>query len=190
MQNGLIKINFKKMVSPKETNKNNKRLVSMALLVGLGIVLHRLEILLPLPSPWVKLGLANVMSLIALVFLGFKEAVIVTVLRVLLGAILGGTFMSPTFFLSLAGGLTGVGMMGLAYKNGSGPLSLVGVSVAAAFTHTTAIFLCVYFFFISQETFLKLLPVFLFLSLGAGIVTGTMAEKLRFRLVEEGIIFK
>ena len=178
------------MVSPENINTNNKRLVSMALLVGLGVVLHRLEILLPLPSPWVKLGLANVMSLIALVFLGFKDAVIVTVLRVFLGSILGGTFLSPTFFLSLAGGLTGVGVMGLAYRNGAGPFSMVGVSVAAAFAHTTAIFLCVYFFFISQESFLAILPIFLILSLGAGILTGTMAEKLKLQLTQEGIIFK
>jgi heptaprenyl diphosphate synthase len=178
------------MVSTEKIKSSNKRLVSMALLVGLGVVLHRLEILLPLPSPWVKLGLANVMSLIALIYLGFKDAVIVTILRIFLGSILGGTFMSPTFFLSLAGGLTGVGIMGLAYRNGSGPFSMVGVSVAAAFAHTTAIFLCVYFFFISQVTFLAILPIFLFLSLGAGILTGTMAEKLKLQLNQEGIIFK
>jgi len=178
------------MNSSSQANQNSRKLLSMALLVGLGVVLHRLEILLPLPSPWVKLGLANVMSLIALVFLGFKEAVIVTVLRVFLGSILGGTFMSPTFFLSLAGGLAGVSVMGLAYRNGSGPFSLVGVSVAAAFTHTTAIFLCVYFFFISQGAFLDFLPIFLFLSLGSGILTGTMAETLKLRLNEENISFK
>ena len=70
----------------------------IALLVGLGVVLHRLEALLPLPTPWVKLGLANIMTLIALVFLGFRAAVEVTLLRVLLGSVLGGTFLSPTFF--------------------------------------------------------------------------------------------
>lgn len=178
------------MISSAEANQNGRRLLSLAVLTGLGVVLHRLEILLPLPSPWVKLGLANIMSLIALVFLGFRAAVTVTVLRVFLGSILVGTFMSPTFFLSLAGGLAGVCAMGLTYRKGSGPFSLVGVSVAAAFTHTAAIFLCVYFFFISQGAFLKFLPVFLILSLGAGILTGSMAETLKRRLTEEGISFK
>ena len=32
----------------------------MAVLVALGVILHRVEALLPLPSPWVKLGLANI----------------------------------------------------------------------------------------------------------------------------------
>lgn len=178
------------MAFSAQDSQNSKRLLSIALLAGLGVVLHRLEILLPLPSPWVKLGLANVMSLIALVFLGFKDAVTVTVLRVFLGSVLGGTFLSPTFFLSLAGGLAGVGAMGLAYRGGAGPFSLVGVSVAAAFTHTTVIFLCVYFFFISQGAFLDFLPIFLLLSLATGILTGTMAETLKLRLTEEGISFK
>ena len=47
----------------------HRRMAVIALLVGLGVVLHRLEALLPLPTPWVKLGLANIMTLIALVFL-------------------------------------------------------------------------------------------------------------------------
>ena len=61
-----------------------------------------------LPSPWVKLGLANLMTLMALVYLGTKEAFIVTLLRVILGSILGGTFLGPTFFLSLVGRLDGI----------------------------------------------------------------------------------
>lgn len=162
----------------------------MALLVGMGVVLHRLEVFLPLPSPWVKLGLANVMSLIALVFLGFREALTVTVLRVIIGSMVGGTFLGPTFFLSMAGGLTGTVAMGMAYGKGSGPFSLIGVSVMAAFFHTAAIFLCVYFFFISQPAFLNFIPVFLTLSLFTGVLTGTLAEMLTCRLKEEGVAFK
>jgi heptaprenyl diphosphate synthase len=76
----------------------SNKMMTMAIMVALGVILHRLEALLPLPSPWIKLGLANLMTLVALVFLGFKEAVIVTFLRVVLGSILGGTFLGPTFF--------------------------------------------------------------------------------------------
>lgn len=140
---------------------SHRRLATLALLVGLGVVLHRLEALLPLPTPWVKLGLANIMSLIALVFLGFRAALEVTLLRVLLGSVLSGTFLSPTFFLSLAGGLASVCIMGLLYREGRRTFSMVGISVAAAYAHTTAIFICVFFLFIHQSVFFNLLPVFL-----------------------------
>ena len=69
--------------------------MTMAIMVALRVILHRLEALLPLPSPWIKLGLANLMTLVSLVFLGFKEAVIVTFLRVVIGSILKGDFFRP-----------------------------------------------------------------------------------------------
>ena len=102
----------------EENQTPEKRLATMALLVAMGIILHRVEALLPLPSPWIKLGLANIMTLLALVLLGFREALIVTLLRIFLGSIVGGTFLSPTFFLSLAGGLAAVLAMSLAYCKG------------------------------------------------------------------------
>ena len=76
----------------------NHRITTLSLIVALGMVLHRLEILIPLPSPWIKLGLANVMTLVTLIFFGLRDAVMVTLLRVMLGSIVGGTFLSLTFF--------------------------------------------------------------------------------------------
>ncbi len=104
-------------------------MMAMAIMVALGVILHRLEALLPLPSPWIKLGLANLMTLVALVFLGFKKAVIVTFLRVVLGSILDGTFLGPTFFLSLVGGIAAILIMGMLYKAGKNHMSLIGISI-------------------------------------------------------------
>lgn len=166
---------------------SHRRMAVIALLVGLGVVLHRMEALLPLPTPWVKLGLANIMTLVALVFLGFRAAVEVTLLRVLLGSVLSGTFLSPTFFLSLAGGLASVAVMGLLYREGQRAFSLVGVSVAAAYAHTIAIFVCVFYLFIHQSAFFNLLPVFLTFSLISGILTGLLANNITRHLSNEGI---
>ena len=76
----------------------NHRITILSLIVALGVVLHRLEILIPLPSPWIKLGLANVTTLVTLTFFGLHDALTVTLLRIILGSIIGGTFLSPTFF--------------------------------------------------------------------------------------------
>jgi heptaprenyl diphosphate synthase len=86
----------------------------MAIMVALGVILHRLEALLPLPSPWIKLGLANLITLVALVFLG---------------SILSGTFLGPTFFLSLVGGIVAILIMGMLYKAGKNHISLIGISI-------------------------------------------------------------
>jgi len=173
---------------PSESHSPNQKLLILAILVGLGVVLHRIETLLPLPSPWVKLGLANVMTLVALVWFGFREALMVTLLRVFLGAVFGGTFLGPTFFLSLAGGLAAVTVMGGVHRLGQSWFSLVGVSVSAAYAHTTAIFLCVFLFFIPQKTFLQLLPVFLTFSLITGILTGILANHVIRRLRADALM--
>ena len=150
----------------------------MAIMVALGVILHRLEALLPLPSPWIKLGLANLMTLVALIFLGFKEAVIVTFLRVVLGSILGGTFLGPTFFLSLVGGIAAILIMGMLYKIGKNHISLIGISIFGAYTHTLATSLCVYYFLIRESSFFTLLPFFFSLALLTGILTGSIANTL------------
>ena len=157
---------------------HSKKIMTMAIMVALGVILHRLEALLPLPSPWIKLGLANLMTLVALVFLGFKEAVIVTFLRVVLGSILGGTFLGPTFFLSLVGGIAAILIMGMLYRIGKKHISLIGISIFGAYTHTLATSLCVYYFLIRESSFFTLLPFFFSLALLTGILTGSIANTL------------
>ena len=76
----------------------NHRITILSLIVALGVVLHRLGILIPLPSPWIKLGLANVMTLVTLIFFGLRDALTAILLRIMLGSIVGGTFLSLTFF--------------------------------------------------------------------------------------------
>ena len=165
------------MISHPSQSESNK-MMTMAIMVALGVILHRLEALLPLPSPWIKLGLANLMTLVALVFLGFKEAVIVTFLRIILGSILGGTFLGPTFFLSLVGGIAAILIMGMLYKTGKNHMSLIGVSIFGAYTHTLATSLCVYYFLIRESSFFTLLPFFFSLALLTGILTGSIANTL------------
>jgi len=160
----------------------------MALMVAMGVILHRFEALLPLPSPWVKLGLANLMTLTALVFLGFKEAVIVTFLRVIIGSILGGTFLGITFFLSLAGGLASILVMGLLYEKGKKYLSLVGISIFGAYTHTLTTSVCVYYFFIRESTFFTLLPFFFSIALITGILTGSIANALTRQMQQRSLV--
>jgi heptaprenyl diphosphate synthase len=150
----------------------------MALLTALGVVLHRVETLIPLPSPWIKLGLANIITLLALVTLGLRGAWIVTVSRVFLASVLGGAFLSPTFFLSLAGACASLAVMGGLFSYGKPVFSMVGISIAGAYTHVTAVFFLVYFLIVRQESFFYLLPVFLGLSLASGIITGTLANSL------------
>jgi len=175
-------------MSPIKKNKIDRRIAILSLIVALGVVLHRLEILIPLPAPWIKLGLANVMTLVTLMFFGLREAVTVTLLRIILGSIISGTFLSPTFFLSLSGGVTSVFVMSWIYYRGKSPFSFIGVSVCAAYTHTLTTVVCVYFFWVQQEFILNLLPVFFTLTLIAGILTGITGNLIFKKLSERRFV--
>ena len=86
----------------------------IAWLTALAITIHIAESALPSPLPGIKPGLANVVTIVALVQYGWGTAAWVALLRVLIGSLLIGTFLSPTFLLSLAGAVASITALRLA----------------------------------------------------------------------------
>ena len=69
---------------------NNKKLVTLALFVTTALMLSYVESLIPFffGVPGMKLGLANLAVVIALYFYGWREALVVNVLRIVLAGFL------------------------------------------------------------------------------------------------------
>ena len=82
-----------------------KKLVLMALLTAVALTIFVIEnqIPAPVPIPGVKLGLANIITLVAMRLLGRKEAGAVLLVRVIMGAMFAGS--PSTLLFSAAGGL-------------------------------------------------------------------------------------
>ncbi len=101
-------------------------------LVALAFVFSYIETLLPsVGIPGVKLGLANVVVLVALYGFGARDALVVALVRVVL---VGFTFGNPASLLySLAGGLLSFAAMAVLHR--SDRLSVLGVSVAGGVCH-------------------------------------------------------
>ena len=81
-----------------------RKLALMALFVAIALTIFMIESQLPpiAPIPGVKLGLANVVTLTAMLILGRKEAGAILAVRILMGAVFAG---SPASLLySAAGG--------------------------------------------------------------------------------------
>ncbi|HHU63998.1 MAG TPA: Gx transporter family protein [Clostridiales bacterium] len=113
---------------------STKKFVVLGLLVSQALVLHIIEGFLPIPfiAPGAKLGLANIVTLSTIILLGFKEALIVLVLRSVLGNLLAGTVSSLLF--SLTGGILSTIVMALLYRF-KDTFSIVAISVAGAVFH-------------------------------------------------------
>ena len=107
-----------------------KNLILTAFFVALALVFNLLEGLLPFPLPGVKLGLANVFALAALVMLGTKEAFFVTILRVILAWLITANIFS--FLCGMTGGLLATVVMAVMYTKFQKEFSLPWISVAGA----------------------------------------------------------
>ncbi len=105
----------------------------MALTVALAMILSFVESQIPafVAVPGVKMGLANIAVVFALYKLGWKEAILVSLIRVFLVSLLFGT--GASLFYSLAGAvLSLIGMIGL---RATRLFSSVAVSVAGGVLH-------------------------------------------------------
>lgn len=82
-----------------------KKLTMLAMLTAVSLVIFMIEVQLPplTPIPGIKLGLANIVTLITLARFGRREAFLVLMLRIILGSVFAGQMMSLMY--SLAGGV-------------------------------------------------------------------------------------
>jgi len=106
-----------------------------AVLVSVAMALSYMERFIPLqlvvPLPGVKLGLANIVGLIALYKMGFKQAYMILALRCVLGSVFSGSVTS--LFFSFTGGT--LSMLAMAQAKRLPFLSVYGVSVLGAAAH-------------------------------------------------------
>ena len=108
------------------------KVAQYGLLTALALALSWLESLLPpLGAPGVKLGRPNLAIVFALYRLGFKDACVISLVRVVLVALLFGNGAALAY--SIAGAALSLALMGLLWKTGK--FSSVGVSVAGGVAH-------------------------------------------------------
>ncbi|MBS4006893.1 MAG: Gx transporter family protein [Clostridium sp.] len=152
-----------------------KKMTQLAILVAFALVMHTVEALLPVPMlvPGAKLGLANVITLLAFVIFGFAAAMYIAVIRSLLGGIFLGNFPGFGFYLSFSGAVISTLVMALGialWKRGK--ISLVAVSIMGAVAHNTAQ-VTVASLVIGNFNLLKIyLPLLLLLAIPTGFFTG------------------
>ena len=79
--------------------------VRCALFAGMALVIFAVEacIPLPIPIPGIKLGLANVVTLVAIYLLGMRQAFMILLVRIVLGNFITGQMMALIY--SLSGGI-------------------------------------------------------------------------------------
>ncbi len=166
-----------KMASTPKT-ASTKKLAIIAMLVAQAAVLHYLESLFPnpVPIPGVKLGLANIITLVALVVFDFRTAMEITVMRTILGSLLAGTLFGMGFFMSFAGAVTAAVVMALVLRVLK-KFGMVGISILGAIAHNIGQLIMATFVLHFAGIFLYL-PAMLAFSIPTGLLTGLLINEV------------
>jgi heptaprenyl diphosphate synthase len=156
------------------TNEDHRLAKLAALAIGLSIV----DAAIPSPLPGVKPGLANIVTLLVLYSHGWRDAAWVTGLRVVAGSLITGTFLSPTFALSLSGALLTLLILLAANKLPKHYFGPVGLSILGAFAHTTGQLCFAYLWLIPHTGLAYLMPILFGAALIFGVVNGLIVARL------------
>ncbi|MBN2104779.1 Gx transporter family protein [bacterium] len=132
------------------------------------------ESLIQAPVPFMRLGLANGITLLVLKWAGFRQGVFVTIVRVVLAGLITGRIFQPAFFLSLSGGLIATLVMAAMLKWADQWFSLIGISIMGSVFHNFAQVI-IASLLIHQFIGASILPVLFILSLITGMTIGYFA---------------
>ncbi len=152
---------------------SSRKMILSGLLTALALGVHAAEAQIPLLFPGVKPGFANAISLGALILLGWRSALGITLLRICISFLLGGNLFA--FACSLAGGLTSLGVMVFLYHRGNSVLSLPGISVIGALTHNLAQIAVVALLLHTEKIFFYL-PILMLTGTLSGLCVGILTS--------------
>lgn len=156
-----------------------RRIALTAMFTALALAAGFAESRFPLPLPGMRLGVANIFPLTALLFFGPREAVTVALMRLIIAFFLSGNALS---LLCGAGGLLlSLPVTILLYSRFRDSLSVPAISSAAAFAFNVGQVSAVAFAVRAAEVF-AYLPALLLCGAFTGFAVGFLAEKLRGRL--------
>ena len=154
-----------------------KKLSLMAMLTAASIIVFVIEaqIPAPVPVPGVKLGLANVITLIAMLLLGRREAGLILAVRIVMGSVFAGGVSA--FLFSISGGVLAYAVMCITVTRFPRKMLWV-VSALAAVAHNLGQLLAAI-----AVTKTAALMVYAPVLLASGIITGVFTGLVAMYLV-------
>lgn len=156
------------------------RVAYFGVFTALALIFSYVETLIPFNFgiPGVKLGLANLIIVIAMYKMRLPEVYLLSIVRVVLNGFIFGNYFSIIY--SLAGGLLSLTVMSLLKKQGG--FSILGISMAGGVTHNIGQ-LIIAMMIVETFSVAYYVPVLLISGLVTGLVIGITSGEMLKRLV-------
>lgn len=149
-----------------------KKVAMLGLTIALAMIMSYIEALVPLSFavPGIKMGLANIVIIFVLYKIGTKEAILVSLIRVILVSLLFSNVMAMAY--SIAGAALSLSVMWLLKKTDK--FSVIGVSIAGGIMHNVGqIIMAV--ILLGTEQIALYLPVLIITGTATGVVIGIVS---------------
>ncbi len=160
---------------------NSKKTVTLALFTATALLLSYIESLFPffMGVPGMKLGLANLAVVLALYYYGWREALLINAVRIMLAGLLFGNLFSILF--SLGGALVSFFAMLLFRRL---KLSVYGVSMAGGVFHNLGQ-IVIAAAIVETAAVGYYVPFLLAAGVVTGLLIGVLAKQILYRLPKE-----
>lgn len=160
----------------------SRKISQIGVLTALAMVLSYVESLFPafIAVPGIKIGLANIAVIFALYRLGLREALGISVVRVVLSSLLFGSVLSLSY--SIAGALISIVVMYLLKRTRL--FSTVAVSVAGGVSHNLGQIgmACL---ILQTGAIIYYVPILILSGVASGVVIGLVSSTVLARLGDE-----
>lgn len=156
------------------------RVAYFGVFTALALMFSYIETMIPIQFgiPGIKLGFANIMIVIMLYKSSAKEALLLSIVRIMLSGFLFGNLSSILY--SIAGGVLSLGIMTLLKKQGG--FSVIGVSVAGGVSHNVGQLIVAILVVETYQVgyyFPVLLVAGVLTGLGIGVVSQEVLKRIR-----------
>ena len=157
------------------------RLAYMGIFLALALIFSYVEALIPIPFavPGMKLGLANMVTVILLYLFTPGEALLISMLRILLSGLIFGNAMSLIY--SFAGGILSFGVMYLCFRLKK--VKMIPLSVIGAVSHNAGQLIAAAIL-VTNYNIVFYLPVLIIAGIVTGLITGSLSAAVHSRLVK------
>ena len=157
----------------------SRKISQIGVLAALAMVLSYVESLFPafIAVPGIKIGLANIAVIFALYRLGLREALGISVVRVVLSSLLFGSVLSLSY--SIAGALISLVVMYLLKRTRL--FGTVAVSVAGGVSHNLGQ-IAIACLILQSRAIAYYIPVLILSGVAAGVVIGIISAVVIARL--------